>query len=286
MPTFNKTPKCPQCSAKMVMRTGKRGDFWGCSRFAQGCRGTREVITLPPFNPADMPPGSTEQKSIWDFLATGDENGLVEARAGSGKTYTITNGIYQLRDQKIAVFSFNTHIIKELNSQLKAKNITWVRGLTYNSFGFKSVKTAFPKTELFKDKLEGVLIELLPDMDSESFIVRNAAERLTRLCKCYMEDGKDQDVLAELIDRFNVDLGNDCTPQEMERRVLRTMELVPRALRLCLDRKSIIDFDDQVWFTVMLGLPVERFDMVLVDEAQDTNMMQQRLIEMVCPVAA
>jgi ATP-dependent exoDNAse (exonuclease V) beta subunit len=32
-----------------------------------------------------------------------------------------------------------------------------------------------------------------------------------------------------------------------------------------------------------LNLPVERFDMVLVDEAQDTNMMQQRLIEMVCP---
>lgn len=283
MPTFTASPKCPQCQAKMVRRTGKRGEFWGCSRFRDGCRGTREVMdNIPAFDPKTLPPGSVEQRGIWDFLATGDANGLVEARAGSGKTYTITNGIYQLRDQKIAVFSFNNHIIKELNIQLKQKGITWVRGLTYNSFGFKSVKTAFPNTELFKEKLEGVLIELYPDND-EGFIIRNAAEKLVRLCKCYLEDGKDQEVLAELIDRFNVDLGNDCTPEELEERTVKVMQLVPRALQLCLDRKSVIDFDDQVWFTVQLGLPVERFDMVLVDEAQDTNMMQQKLIEMVCP---
>jgi len=136
---------------------------------------------------------------------------------------------------------------------------------------------------LFKDKLEGILIEIYPDDNGEATIIRNAAEKLTRLCKCYMEDGDDQEVLAELIDRFNIDLGNDCTIQELEERTVKVMTLVPRALQLCLDRKSIIDFDDQVWFTVKLGLNVERFDMVLVDEAQDTNMLQQKLVEMVCP---
>jgi superfamily I DNA/RNA helicase len=284
MPTFTASPKCPQCSAKMVRRNGKRGEFWGCSRFTQGCRGTREVMdNIPPFDPKMLPPGSPEQLSIWDFLATGNENGLVEARAGTGKTYTITNGIYQLRDQKIAVFSFNNHIIKELNAQLKKLGITWVRGLTYNSFGFKTVKTAFPDAELIKDKLESIIIELYPTDNGEAGIIRSAAEKLTRLCKCYLEDGRDQSILTELMDRFNIDLGNDCTQEELEARTLKVMELVPRALSLSLMRKSIIDFDDQVWFTVMLNLPVERFDMVLVDEAQDTNMMQQRLIEMVCP---
>lgn len=275
-------PQCPQCKANMVRRSGKRGDFWGCSRFRFGCRGTREIVeNVPDFDPKTLPPGSEEQKSIWDFLATGKENAVVEARAGSGKTYTITNGIYQLRDQKIAVFSFNNHIIKELNQQLRSKGINWVRGLTYNSFGFKSVKTSFPNTELFKEKLEGILIELYPDNDG--FVIRSAAEKLVRLCKCYLEDGKDQEVLAELIDRFNIDLGDDCNPKQLEERTLKVMELVPRALQLCLDRTSIIDFDDQVWFTVQFGLSVEHFDMVLVDEAQDTNLMQQKLVEMVCP---
>lgn len=278
-------PNCPQCSARMVKRTGKRGDFWGCSRYSQGCRGTRSlVIDVPPMDPKDMPPGSPEQKGIWDFLATGKENGLVEARAGSGKTYTITNGIYQLRDKKIAVFSFNTHIIKELNQQLVKKGISWVRGLTYNSFGFKAVKQAFPNTELFKEKLENILIELYSFDGGEASIIRRAAEQLGRLCKCYLEDGRDQATLAELIDRFNIDLGGeDCTPKELERRTVKVMELVPLALEMCLARRDIIDFDDQVYFTVKLDLPVERFDMVLVDEAQDTNLMQQKMVEMACP---
>src|SRR5438132_925564 len=35
-------PKCPQCQAPMRRRTGKRGEFWGCSNFPN-CRGTREI---------------------------------------------------------------------------------------------------------------------------------------------------------------------------------------------------------------------------------------------------
>lgn len=32
---------CPHCSSAMVLRNGKRGQFYGCSRFPR-CRGTRE----------------------------------------------------------------------------------------------------------------------------------------------------------------------------------------------------------------------------------------------------
>jgi len=35
-------PTCPQCQAPMRRRTGKRGEFWGCSNFPN-CRGTREI---------------------------------------------------------------------------------------------------------------------------------------------------------------------------------------------------------------------------------------------------
>lgn len=41
-------PDCPRCGAGMVKRTAKRGanagaEFWGCSGFSGGCRGTREM---------------------------------------------------------------------------------------------------------------------------------------------------------------------------------------------------------------------------------------------------
>jgi superfamily I DNA/RNA helicase len=280
-----KNPSCPQCGSQMTLRNGKRGQFWGCSQYVKGCRGTRDYFAdLPPIRPEDLPPGSIEQKSIWDFLANGTENALVEARAGSGKTYTITNGIYQLRGQKIAVFSFNTHIIKEMNYQLAKKQISWVRGISFNSFGFKTVKKAFPNAELFPDKVSSILIDLYSVDTGEADIIRKGAERLVDLCKAYLEDGKDQAVLSELIDRFSIEFGaEDCPPDIIERRILKAMELVPLALQQCIMRKDIIDFNDQVWFPVILNLPVERFDMVLIDEAQDTNTMQQRLVEMACP---
>lgn len=41
-------PQCPRCSKPMVRRSAKRGvtagkDFWGCSGYSTGCRGTREM---------------------------------------------------------------------------------------------------------------------------------------------------------------------------------------------------------------------------------------------------
>ena len=35
------TPTCPECGASMALRTGKRGKFWGCSKYPS-CRGTRD----------------------------------------------------------------------------------------------------------------------------------------------------------------------------------------------------------------------------------------------------
>ncbi|MBI3856654.1 MAG: topoisomerase DNA-binding C4 zinc finger domain-containing protein [Planctomycetes bacterium] len=34
--------QCPQCSSPMVKRTGKYGEFWGCTKYPE-CRGTRRI---------------------------------------------------------------------------------------------------------------------------------------------------------------------------------------------------------------------------------------------------
>ena len=46
--TMAEAPSCPQCGKSMVQRVARRGasagkGFWGCSDFANGCRGTREI---------------------------------------------------------------------------------------------------------------------------------------------------------------------------------------------------------------------------------------------------
>jgi ssDNA-binding Zn-finger/Zn-ribbon topoisomerase 1 len=45
-------PQCPRCNSPMVLRHGKCGRFYGCSRYPE-CRGTREVSEehLPTVHP-------------------------------------------------------------------------------------------------------------------------------------------------------------------------------------------------------------------------------------------
>ncbi len=278
-------PKCPYCSKTMKERSGKRGKFWGCPGFPN-CKGTRDFIVYP--EPADIKlvAGSPEQEAIWEWLQHGKENGLIEARAGSGKTFTIVNAIARLRGVKVGVFSFNNHIIKELNEKLQKEGITWARGNTYNAFGYRSIRNhpQLQGAELFQDKLSVLLTEILPDDTEEAGIIRYASDKLVRLCKCYMEDGRDGEVLSELIERFNIDVNGDCMDYEqVERRTEKIFEIVPQALDLCVRRKSTLDFDDQVYWVVKMKLPVEQFDLVMIDEAQDTNKMQQELVKMACP---
>jgi superfamily I DNA/RNA helicase len=267
----------------MKERTGKRGKFYGCPGFPN-CRGTRDIVVYP--TNIKLAPGSPEQEAIWDWLQNGTENGVIEARAGSGKTYTIVNAVARLRGVKIGIFSFNNHIIKEMNERLQNEGITWARGHTYNAFGWRCIRntTHLAQAELFEDKLPTLLMELVPDDNEEGTIIRSASAKLVRLCKCYMEDGNDTEVLSELVERFNIDMNNDSAEmEEVDARVDRVYRVVPKALELCLKRRTTLDFDDQVWWTVSMKLPVERFDLVMVDESQDTNKMQQELIKMACP---
>jgi len=37
------SPPCPQCSAPMVSRKGKNGEFWGCLNFIHGCKGSCQM---------------------------------------------------------------------------------------------------------------------------------------------------------------------------------------------------------------------------------------------------
>src|SRR5262249_16613860 len=89
-----------------------------------------------------------------------------------------------------------------------------------------------------------------------------------------LHDGQDGAVLEDLASRHNV-----VFPDLREDRVLK---LVPIVLEECLDHEAAADYDDQVWLPVLRRLPVEQFDMVLMDEAQDMKRAQEELARMAC----
>jgi len=58
---------------------------------------------------------SPQQKSIFDWFANGDGNLVVRARAGTGKTTTILEGVKYANDRKILLAAFNKRIAQELS---------------------------------------------------------------------------------------------------------------------------------------------------------------------------
>lgn len=207
---------------------------------------------------ADLIPGTPEQEAIWDFLLHGTTHGIVRACAGTGKTFTIIQGILRLQ----------------------AEYGVDVTACTYNSFGWRACIRAF-HPELDDMKVGRIVEEIAEDRYGKGNLgwqkwieVTGGTKRLTSLCMNYLLDGRDAQALEDLADKHNVTL-NGSTQY--------VYDLVPRVLAQCAHQTAVMGYDDQVWQTVTKRLPVETFDLLFVDECQDTNLAQQEMALMACP---
>ena len=52
---------CPECNARMVLRKGKHGNFFGCSTYPT-CTGTRKHPYVPGVQPTGAAAGATRRK--------------------------------------------------------------------------------------------------------------------------------------------------------------------------------------------------------------------------------
>jgi hypothetical protein len=85
-PFPDEVEKCPECGQSMVLRHGKRGDFYGCSGYPN-CRHTRNIDVDEAYSPAvhksDLDPYvpdsmKEEFKLFEDGLKNGDLNDQME----------------------------------------------------------------------------------------------------------------------------------------------------------------------------------------------------------------
>lgn len=203
---------------------------------------------------------SPQQQAVWDAM---------DASAG--------------RIQTVRFTAFNRSIVTDFESkwgwlvrELKAIGITLAFS-TMHSMGLKAVGRAFGngrRVEVVQWRVDDILADLL-HVDGRELKRRqpellNAVRQLVSLCKMNLVDGNDGLALSDLASYYDVDLNGSSS---------RVFELVPQVLERCKDvnRDMRIDYDDMIWLPIILDLPVQRYDLLLVDEAQDLNKCQQAL---------
>ena len=226
------------------------------------------MITLSPF-----------QQAVLDWVTahiTVPGALIVEAVAGSGKTFTIVKAAQLLPTSAKAVFlAFNKTISIELGNKLPDH----VESKTLNALGWALCRYRLGKhITVDRNKTRDLIQRHLPEEAREVM-----AELLNIIGKAkshgLIPSGMPtprgtyeatDDRWIELMSRYDVD-ANGCGEATF-------INWANTLLRKGLEEKNVLDFDDQLYMPVALDLPAWRYDFIIIDEAQDVSHVQRTLL--------
>lgn len=222
---------------------------------------------------------------------------IVEARAGTGKTTTLIEGLKFMRsldvsitpspqqakvwekmgrsgaNQSVCFVAFNKSIATELQKRVPPG----CNAMTMHSMGFKAVQATFGKVQVSQYRVQDIISHVtgrdIRELRRHKMEVLKATESIVGLCKMNLVDANDRQALWDIASYYDIDLNGNST---------EIFSLVPQVLTRCRDvaYDRCVDFDDMVWLPVALGLSMTKYEVLLVDEAQDLNRCQQQLAMM------
>ena len=225
---------------------------------------------------------SDEQNAIFDFVKTGKGNIMVKAGAGCGKTFTATNAtrfmvemIQSVRQSVIAV-SFNKSIAKELGYKYEEMGLD-VASSTVHSNGNTNYRRFNPKVKVVLGKIKNIVFDMIDDDDDLKF-ARWPMVKLVNFARDYGFGIKgcpsitDVSAWQEIIAHQDISFAATVSIDDVIDTAIRVLKESNR-------RVDEMDFGDMVYLPILLDIPFTQYDWVIVDEAQDTNVVRKLIIE-------
>ena len=213
---------------------------------------------------------SPQQQGIFDFIQLGKGNGVIDAKAGTGKTTTIVDSMKFIPlNKKIIFVAFSNAIATELKPRIGTAG----ECSTLHSFGFSAIKKVYGKYVKFeKDKKKLVLNNYLDNIATEQKLEQG--EKIEFMSNVYRLIGIGQqnltaepELLIEQARRQGIEL------------VSNEAQYVRNCMRLLDARTEMIDFDDMIYLPAAYDkFNVSKYDYVFVDECQDLNKTQLKLV--------
>lgn len=228
---------------------------------------------------------SRQQKAIFEWIRTGIGNLLIRARAGTGKTTTIIEAITYAIERSILLCAFNTDIADELSRRLTNPNAT---ARTLHSVGNGIVFKNWGKVQVDKirgRKLARAAITSIIKNKSPSFNIVNLVTELAskgkNIAPTCIHDKKPKALatLENIADSFDLRPKKEDAEAGWDDQIIIRAAL--KAMELALEKDGTIDYDDMIWLPVVNKWAYPRFDLIIVDEAQDLNSCQLKLAMMI-----
>lgn len=209
---------------------------------------------------------STYQQNIFHFVATGTGNAIVVAVAGSGKSTTIVEAM-KLADGQSIFLAFN----KAIADELKRKG---VNARTFHSLVFGPVVRHCRQDGPTLDKLRRIARDMFSFQENKLY--GPFAQRMVGLARGMGIGipGMTADVEEEWIALAE---HHDLEPDSEEADFGEAIDAARRLFDACIE-DARIDFDDMLYRAVRDNITLPKFDLVFVDEAQDTNPIQRAIL--------
>lgn len=202
------------------------------------------------------------QQAIFDFLQHGTGYGIVQGVAGCGKTTTIVEGVSFIpNDQQVLLLAFNSHIKEALAERIQRPNVTIS---TCNAFGWGVCRRNYPQVKLDKFKDRNILCHLVDQYNDGARFNRlkgpllKTIGLLKALCHTTSND------YFQVCQDYGVGLA-DLKDSD------RFAETLAEAYEISVGHIAEMSFDDQIFQPIYRNWAMPKFDIVLVDEAQDCS---------------
>ncbi len=220
--------------------------------------------------------GTDQQEALWAELVGGTAHLIAEARAGAGKSSSCREGMWRMLDrnrgQTLRYLVYNRANADEFRAQCPPG----VDVATSHSFGLQALKRAF-RSRIEKNKTYLIL--------DETRAGRNLPKSMRKSVAMLVGKGKDQ-----ALDPAQ-GAAEDAALAELRRLAMRydvnaygrldaLCEIALGVLVRSADWTEIVDFDDMVWLPGVHGVSLPGADVVFLDEVQDWNPAQHRLVPM------
>lgn len=265
----------------------------------------------PEINPAKVITLSPQQLAVRDAVKLGSDNLMIEAVAGSGKTFTLLE-VLKVLGGNVAFCAFS----KNISVEIKAK----VEAITHNlmcrpfvgtchSFGMKSLIKVYGDRmgrngsefinangeKWVNDNKIDILMELVINLrtgeqgvpERLKAFVRKAYRLARQWGAGILPEFKFNRAEAwfRLVDHFELeselfDENEDRSGFDVEELVKTGINWTVYCIKLGLDKvETYIDFEDMIYVPLAKNLFMYTYDVVLVDECQDINPTRRALVK-------
>lgn len=221
---------------------------------------------------------SQYQKDILQFAHEGVGNGFINACAGASKTTILENIIYQVPSSKKKLFiAFNKSIVEEMNNRIDS-SVENLNIVTYHSLGYSILKENFRNNNFI------VNVEKYSTYLRNNILTLSSYGEINSIGSSYTQYLRNIILLIDYSRYYHASnlIAIKNVAEKYGLNILRDECIITKKM-LDWGRNNIneIDFTDMVWLVNELNLTTKKhlYDIILVDEAQDTSVMQQNMTE-------